>query len=124
MGAIVDFWAFGVLYLSEAKSSLTEEDWRSLELASLNLTIAATAITVPGAGPNDERWVKDANWRGWAKDMRDAALMLDLAVQERNRTALRAAANRLADACLSCHTAFKPKPVKHTLVQLFEPHLP
>jgi hypothetical protein len=109
MNAIIDYWAFGVLFLSESKGALNDNDWRSLELASLNLTIAATAITVPGTGANDAAWVADPDWRKWAAEMQEAGAMLDTAVQQRNRSALSASANRLADACLACHKAFKPK---------------
>jgi hypothetical protein len=41
--------------------------------------------------------------------MRQAGAMLDAAVQQRNRAALSVSANRLADACLACHKAFKPR---------------
>jgi hypothetical protein len=109
MNGIIDFWTFGVLWLATSNEALDDDDWRTLSLASLNLTIAATAITAPGAGPNDAAWVADPDWRKWATEMQSAAVMLERAAEGRDRQALSAAGNRLADACLSCHTQFKPR---------------
>lgn len=109
MNAVIDFWAFGVLFLNETKPSLSEEDWQSLELASINLMMAATSITAPGTGPNDPAWTSDTEWQKWAREMQEAAKALGFAVQQRNRSALKTSANRLADSCLACHTTFKPK---------------
>jgi hypothetical protein len=110
MTDIIDFWTFGVLWLATSEEAIGDEDWQSLSLASLNLAVAATAITTPGTGPNDATWVADAVWLKRAKEMQAASALLERAAQLKDRKALSVAGDRLADACLSCHTEFKPRP--------------
>ena len=69
--------------------------------ALADLTLAKTP---PKDGPGGK--TKKA-WIGWAKDLRDAADEFSKASAAGNGAAMSKAANKLNNACLSCHSKFK-----------------
>lgn len=48
-----------------------------------------------------------ANWRGWAKAIRDEAKILAEAAQKENQAAVRAAAKLINNTCKSCHDVYQ-----------------
>lgn len=107
MAGIVDFSAHGIFTTATSEMPLTDSDWLAAGLASINLIGSATLITSPGAGPHDEAWVADPEWRKWAAAYQDASLDTAVAIRSRNRAAFLTAANDLANACQSCHDRFR-----------------
>jgi hypothetical protein len=107
MAGIIDFSSHGVFLAAMAEGTLNENDWLATGLAALNLVGAATLITTAGAGPNDSSWVADPDWRQFAFDMQASSINVGIAVRQKNRAALLAAADRLARSCQSCHDQFR-----------------
>ena len=107
MAGIIDFSSHGVCATATSESALSDNDWLAAEHASLNLVSAATLIMTPGSGPNDRSWVEDPDWRRFAFGMQTSSINAGVAVRQKNRPALLASADRLAQACQSCHDQFR-----------------
>ena len=109
MAGIIDFSAHGVFESATSEIPLSENDWLAAGLASINLISSSSLITSPGTGPHDAEWVSDPEWRRFAQTMQSASISAGLAITKRDRPALLSSANRLADACQSCHQRFRPE---------------
>lgn len=107
MAGIIDFSAHGVFKTAMSETPLTDNDWTAAGLASINLISSATLITSPGAGPNDEAWVAEPEWREWAAAYQQAGVNAAIAIRRKDRAAFITAANDLANACQSCHDRFR-----------------
>jgi hypothetical protein len=108
MAGVVDFSAHGVFTSATSEMPLTEADWLAAELASINLIGSATLITLPGAGPHDAEWVSNPDYRHWAEAMQSASISAGAATVRKDRVGFLAAANRIAIACQSCHSMYRP----------------
>jgi hypothetical protein len=108
MAGVVDFSAHGVFTTATSEMPLTESDWLAAELASINLIGSATLITLPGTGPQDAEWVSDPDYRHWAEAMQSASISAGAATLRKDRAGFLAAANRIAIACQSCHSIYRP----------------
>jgi hypothetical protein len=109
MAGIVDFSAYGIFETATSEMPLTDDDWIAAGLASINLMGATTLVTSPGTGPQDAEWVAQPEWRRWASEMQYASVDAGIAIRQKSRPSYLAAANRLADACRSCHDQYRPE---------------
>jgi hypothetical protein len=88
---------------------LSEEDWLSVGEAAVNLTGAATLITIPGTGPQVAEWTTNPKWRGLSSDMQDAAIAVGAAASKKDSSVLTESTARLAQSCQSCHLEFSTR---------------
>jgi hypothetical protein len=88
---------------------LSDEDWLKIGEAAVNLTGAATLITIPGTGPQDAEWTANPKWRGLSSDMQAAAIALGVAASKKDRPALTESTAQLAQSCQSCHLEFSAR---------------
>jgi hypothetical protein len=98
-----------VFQAAASTSDLSEDDWLSVGEAAVNLTGAATLITIPGTGPQDAEWTTNPKWRGLSSDMQDAAIAVGAAASKKDRSALTESTARLAQSCQSCHLEFSAR---------------
>ena len=87
---------------------LSDDQWLLAEQDTTNLVAAASLIAMPGAGKNDRQWVGNADWQGWVRDFRRAALDLRTAAKARDLPKLSAAGDRLTQVCEDCHAKYRP----------------
>jgi hypothetical protein len=109
MAGIIDFSAYGIFETATSEAPLSDDDWLAAGLASINLIGSTTLITSAGTGSQDAEWVANPDWRHWATEMQSASVDAGIAIRQKNGGAYLAAANRLADACSSCHQQFRPE---------------
>ena len=107
MAGIIDFSAHGIFTTATSETPLTDSDWLAAGLASINLISSATLITSAGAGPDDEAWVANPEWRHWAAAYQEASVDAAVAIRRKDRAAFLSAANDLANTCQSCHDRFR-----------------
>jgi hypothetical protein len=69
--------------------------------ALAELTLAKTPAKDGPAGKTKKAWI------GWSNDLRDAAAELSKASASGNPAAISKAANKVNNACVSCHSKFK-----------------
>jgi hypothetical protein len=60
---------------------LSDDQWLLAEQDSVNLIAAATLIAMPGNGKHDRQWVANADWQGWVREYKRAALDIHAAVK-------------------------------------------
>jgi cytochrome c556 len=87
----------------------SDADWLEIEDHAVQLVAAATLIQLPGTGPSDAVWARQANWRTDAQAMGDAAMLALEAAKRKNLDELVEANGALVKSCESCHEAFKPE---------------
>lgn len=108
MVALVDHSAHEIWEAGSAET-LTGLDWDIAEQHAIQLIGSGTLISLGGTGIADPGWVTAPAWQEWTRNMTDAALAARVAVQDFDQDALKAAGDRLLDACQGCHQAFKPE---------------
>jgi hypothetical protein len=108
MVALVDFAADGIWRPAASDLTLSDEQWLLAEQDAINLITSTTLITTAGTGTNDAAWVKDPDWRRWAKEMQVVALEAKAAVDAKDQERLRLVGDRLVELCQACHQKFKP----------------
>jgi cytochrome c556 len=86
----------------------SDEQWKALEEAALNL-IAATKVTaLGGTGPMDNDWVKQPAWQPFNSAMLAASESALAAIRAKDHAALLAASDALYPPCEGCHLQFNP----------------
>ena len=83
--------------------------WQVVENAAIALGEAANLITIPGRLCENGRPVPlgQANWAVFTEGLRDAADVMLVAAQARDREAASDATNDVADACYFCHEVYR-----------------
>jgi len=94
---------------AEGADRLSEEDWQLADQDAVNLIVAATLISRAGTGKNDAKWVANADWQGWSRDLEKTALQIRAAVKAMDQKKMAAAADHLQEVCESCHTKYRPQ---------------
>src|SRR5258708_1276916 len=94
---------------AEGPDKLAEDDWQLADQEGVNLIAATQLIARAGAGKNDAKWVANADWQNWVRDMEKASLQIRSAVKAMNQKEMAAAADHLQDVCESCHTKYQPR---------------
>ncbi len=83
--------------------------WQVVENAAIALGEAANLITIPGRLCENGRSVplSQPNWAQFVQQLRDAADVMLVAAEARDREAASDATNDVADACFFCHEVYR-----------------
>ena len=108
MRASVEIPADGI-WAAQGAEKLDDDDWLLVDEDSVSLAGAATLISKPGTGKNDRKWVANADWQSWVRDMQTTALAIRAAAKAKDPAKFTAAADHLSEVCQSCHTKYRPE---------------
>jgi hypothetical protein len=108
MRASVEIPADGI-WEAEGADKLSDEDWQLADQDAVNLIVAASLISSAGTGKNDAKWVANADWQRWTRDLEKTALQIRAAVKATDKKKMAAAADHLQEVCESCHTKYRPQ---------------
>ncbi len=107
MRASVEIPAEGIGAAAGA-DKLTDDEWQLADQDAVNLIVASTVIAAAGTGKNDKKWVANADWQTWVRDLEKAALQVRAAVKSQDLKRLAAAGDQLQGVCEACHTKYRP----------------
>lgn len=108
MRASVEIPADGI-WAAQGAEKLDDDDWLLVDEDSVSLAGAATLISMPGAGRNDRRWVANADWQSWVRDLQTTALSIRAAAKVKDSAKVSAAADHLSEICQNCHMKYRPQ---------------
>ena len=108
MRASVEIPADGI-WAAQGAEKLDDDDWLLVDEDSVSLAGAATLISKPGTGKNDRKWVANADWQSWVRDVQTTALAIRAAAKAKDSAKFTAAADHLSEVCQSCHTKYRPE---------------
>jgi hypothetical protein len=108
MRASVEIPADGI-WAAQGAEKLGDDDWLLADEDSVSLAGAASLISRPGAGKNDRKWVANADWQSWVRDMQTTALAIRAAAKAKDLSSFSGAADHLSEVCQSCHTKYRPE---------------
>jgi hypothetical protein len=108
MRASVEIPADGI-WAAQGAENLSDDDWLLADQDSVSLAGAATLISMPGTGKSDRKWVANADWQSWARDVQTTALAIRAAAKAKDPAKFSAAADHLTEICQSCHTKYRPE---------------
>jgi hypothetical protein len=108
MRASVEIPADGI-WAAQGAEKLDDDDWLLVDEDSVSLAAAATLISKPGTGKNDRKWVANADWQSWVRDVQTTALAIRAAAKAKDSAKFTAAADHLSEVCQSCHTKYRPE---------------
>jgi hypothetical protein len=108
MRASVEIPADGI-WAAEGADKLSEDDWQLADQDAVDLIAASALIARAGTGKNDAKWVANADWQNWVRDMEKISLQIRSAVKAMNQKEMAAAADHLQEVCESCHTKYRPQ---------------
>lgn len=89
------------------KPPRTEEEWATLEHAAATLAASGGLTRLSGNGPDDGRWLKEADWNKYSQTLAESGLAALRAVNTRNVEALNKAGDQLVLSCIACHKEYK-----------------
>jgi hypothetical protein len=108
MRASVEIPADGI-WAAQGAEKISDDAWLLADEDSVSLAGAATLISRPGTGKNDRKWVGNADWQSWVRDMQATALSIRAAAKAKDSAKFNAAADHLSEVCQSCHTKYRPQ---------------
>ena len=108
MRASVEIAADGI-WATQGAEKPGDDDWLLADEDSVSLAGAATLVSKPGTGKNDRKWVANADWQSWVRDMQATALRIRAAAKAKDSVKFGAAADHLSEVCQSCHTKYRPQ---------------
>jgi hypothetical protein len=108
MRASVEIPADGI-WAAEGADKLSEDDWQLADQDAVNLIAATALLASGGTGRNDAKWVANADWQSWVRDMENTALQIRNAVKGMDQKKMAAAADHLQEICEACHTKYRPQ---------------
>ena len=80
----------------------TDAEWNVLKTQALTLAESANLLTTPARAKDQDKWMADA------KLLRDVGTAAYRAAQAKNVDAIVALNDQLYDACVQCHTDYRP----------------
>jgi hypothetical protein len=80
----------------------TDADWTAIKTQALTLAESANLLTMPERAKDQDKWMADA------KLLRDAGTAAYRAAQAKNLEAIVALNDQLYEACVQCHTDYRP----------------
>jgi len=89
-----------------AIQALSDQDWNRVEQIAARLSESAKAVSSGGTTPADIERAESGEWKAWAGKFSDAVSLAINAAERRDKAALVAAADELAEVCKGCHSAF------------------
>jgi len=108
MRASVEIAADGI-WAAQGAEKLGDDDWLLVDEDSVSLAGAATLISKPGTGKNDRKWVANADWQSWVRDVQTTALAIRGAAKAKDSAQFAAAADHLSEVCQNCHMKYRPE---------------
>jgi hypothetical protein len=108
MRASVEIPADGI-WAAEGADKMSDEDWQLADQDAVNLIAATTLLATAGTGKNDAKWVANADWQAWVRDMQKTALQIRSAVKATDQKKMVAAADHLQEVCEACHKKYRPQ---------------
>ena len=96
------------LWAAEGAEKLTDDDWLLVDQDAVQLLAATSLVARPGAGKNDSKWVANADWQAWVRDMQKTALALRATAKSKDAAKLAAAGDHLQEICAACHAKYRP----------------
>jgi hypothetical protein len=108
MRASVEIPADGI-WAAQGAEKLGDDDWLLVDEDSVSLAGAASLISKPGTGKNDRKWVANADWQSWVRDVQTTALALRAAAKAKDSAKFTGAADHLSEVCQNCHTKYRPE---------------
>jgi hypothetical protein len=108
MRASVEIPADGI-WAAEGADKMSEEDWQLAEQDAVNLIAATTLLATAGTGKNDAKWVANADWQAWVRDMQKTALQIRSAAKVTDQKKMAAAGDHLQEICEACHKKYRPQ---------------
>jgi hypothetical protein len=106
MRASVEIPADGI-WAAEGADKLSDEDWQLADQDAVNLIVASTVIAGAGTGKNDKKWVANADWQSWVRDLEKTALAIRAAVKAQDQKKMAAGGDHLQEICEACHTKYR-----------------
>jgi hypothetical protein len=107
MRASIEIPADG-LWAAQGADKLTDEDWLLVEQDAIQLIGASSLVAHAGTGKNDAKWVANADWQAWVRDMQKTAVELRATVKPKDSAKLASAADHLQEVCSGCHAKYRP----------------
>jgi hypothetical protein len=108
MRASIEIPADG-LWAAAGADKLSAEDWQLADQDAVNLIAASTLVARAGTGKLDRKWVANADWQRWVREMEKTALAIRAAVKAQDQKKLATAADQLQTTCEACHTKYRPQ---------------
>ncbi len=85
--------------------------WEAVENSGMAMAETANLLLVPRQCSNGKPApVQNADWQMWVQELREAAVGVYKAGQAKNDDVVLEAADKLATACLHCHTKYRNVP--------------
>jgi hypothetical protein len=85
--------------------------WEAVENSGMAMAETANLLLVPRQCSNGKPApVQNADWQMWVQELREAAVGVNKAGQAKNDDVVLEAADKLATACLHCHTKYRNVP--------------
>ncbi|MGE0445212.1 MAG: hypothetical protein AB7P99_08280 [Vicinamibacterales bacterium] len=95
------------LWDAEQEPPKSDADWAELEHAAVTLAAAGNLTAVSGNGPEDKKWLAQADWQKHSESVSTAGLAAMKAVRAKDVAALRASGDQLVLTCINCHREYK-----------------
>jgi hypothetical protein len=108
MRASIEIPADGI-WAAQGAEKLGDDDWLLADEDAVSLAGAASLISRPGTGKNDRKWVANADWQSWVRDVQTTALAIRAAAKAKDSSLFSKAAEHLSEVCQSCHTKYRPE---------------
>ncbi len=107
MVSVVDSNSHKLWDAEAMKAPPTDAQWAELEHSAVTLAAAGNLTSVSGNGPEDQKWVQQADWRKWSEAVSTSGLSAVAAVKAKDVAALRKSGDELVLACINCHREYK-----------------
>jgi hypothetical protein len=107
MRAAIEIPADG-LWAAQGAEKLTDEDWLLVDQDSIQLIAATSLVARGGTGKQDAKWVTNADWQAWTRDMQKTAVELRATAKSKDAAKLATAADHLQEVCSGCHAKYRP----------------
>lgn len=96
------------IWVAAWRNPQTDSDWSELEHLAKQLEIGGALLSIPGTGPMDEEWTKNADWRNFANQLSQAAARAVNAARSRDVQLIAQSGDEIVEVCEACHLAYKP----------------
>jgi hypothetical protein len=106
MRASIEIPADGI-WAAEGADKLSDDDWQLADQDAVNLIAASTLVSSAGTGKNDKKWVANADWQAWVREMEKTAIAIRAAVKAQDQKKMAASADHLQETCEACHTKYR-----------------
>jgi Cytochrome C' len=108
MRASIEVPADGI-WAAEGIEKPSEEEWQLADQDAVNLIAATTLVASAGTGKNDRKWIVNADWQKWVREMEKTALEIRADIKSQDQKKMSASADHLQEICEGCHTKYRPQ---------------